>query len=637
MKFLQKSRTVVFNIEANGLNPKEIWVVTCTDVNTGEIHVFRRPDLQPDPFISYMGDCVCGVGHNVINYDIPCLERLVRGYQRPKSICDTLVVSRLLDYSRSGGHSLESWAGTLGLPKGKQPPWTEFSEDLVNHCLENVSVTLALYKTFLPYLNSPRWQAPIETEMFCATVLQQTHENGFHFSVDRAKELRYNILEELSHLDRELETAFPPKVSLVREITPRITKFGTLNRNDFRWAGNDLSSYNGGAFSLIEYVDFNPGSPSQIVERLNEAGWKPTERTKGYLIAAREKNEEKLAKYHAANSGWMVSETNLETLPDTAPPPAKNLALRITLASRSRTLSEWIEAYRPDTGRIHGTINVLGAWTHRCSHVKPNTGNIPTPQPLDKTSTFLKKRANEIDSILRTYWCAAPDSHLVGVDAEGIQLRVLAHYINDPRFTKAVTEGNKDDGTDPHSLNNIALGEACKSRADAKTFIYGWLLGAGIGKVAQILGCSSDEARRACDAFVRFYPGLQIVKEDRIPRDANRGYFEGFDGRYVSIFGDDAGSRRHFCLAGYLQNGEVVVMKRAMQIWLPKLVKEKIPFELVNFVHDEWVTQVNADRDTADYVADTQADAIREAGIQLNLLCPMAGSKSVGLNWKEVH
>jgi DNA polymerase-1 len=214
---------------------------------------------------------------------------------------------------------------------------------------------------------------------------------------------------------------------------------------------------------------------------------------------------------------------------------------------------------------------------------------------------------------------------LVGVDAEGIQLRVLAHYMNDESFTFAVTSGNKDDGTDPHTLNKIAFGDPCRARADAKTFIYAWLLGAGVGKVAQILGCSGRDAKIAVEDFVAFYPGLKDLKEGLIPSDAGRGYFEGFDGRLVRIVGEDQSSKEHFCLAGYLQNGEVVTMKRAKQIWYPRLVSEGIPFKLVNFVHDEWQTEV-PDRATAEYVATVQKESIRLAGEQLNLRCPMSGS-----------
>jgi hypothetical protein len=114
---------------------------------------------------------------------------------------------------------------------------------------------------------------------------------------------------------------------------------------------SDLSYFNGGSFSLIDLIRLQSGkSQADCRDRLNQAGWKPTERTKGYLTAQREKDKEKLAKLD--QTAWMVSETNLQTLPDTAPAAARSLAMRIMLASRARTLNEWLENYNETTRRI---------------------------------------------------------------------------------------------------------------------------------------------------------------------------------------------------------------------------------------------------------------------------------------------
>jgi len=226
---------------------------------------------------------------------------------------------------------------------------------------------------------------------------------------------------------------------------------------------------------------------------------------------------------------------------------------------------------------------------------------------------------------------ASPGKKLIGVDAASIQLRVLAHYMNDPAFTKAVISGSSKDGTDPHSLNKKALGDICKGRDPAKRFIYAWLLGAGVDMVAHILDCSRDQAQIAVNNFIEFYPGLKALKEEQIPNDARLGYFKGFDGRYVSVVSE------HLVLAGYLQNGESCIMKTAAKIWYPRLVKEKIPFKFINFVHDEWQTEVDDDDDLCDYVGGIQADAIVKAGEILNLNCPQAGEIKKGYNWYQTH
>jgi hypothetical protein len=114
------------------------------------------------------------------------------------------------------------------------------------------------------------------------------------------------------------------------------------------------------------------------------------------------------------------------------------------------------------------------------------------------------------------------------------------------------------------------------------------------------------------------------------------------DGRFVLIRGDDFSERKHYALGGYLQNGEVIIMKRAARIWHEQLRKEKIPFWFTNFVHDEFQTETINDYDVAEYIAKVQCDAIVKAGESLNLNCPMAGSygekkKSIGRNWLDTH
>lgn len=629
-----EGRTTLIDIEANGFNPDKIHFVVCRDYDTDEVEVFRNVHDNPYPLLDFMGGVVHCSGHHILGYDWPVLTRLVPLWlERTKHIqkIDTLVVSRLLDNNIAGGHSIEAWGHRLGIEKKGVDitDWSVPTDGMLERCISDTSVNRALLKRFSPYLESETWRKAIEVEHFIQERCRELHDNGFHFSLDKAQELWYNIDVELKDLDEKLLTAFPPKAQFIREVHPKLTKFGTLNRSDFRWEqSGDLSQYNGGPFSRFEFEPFNPGSPAQIVERLNEAGWQPTEKTKGHIEAIRSGDKERIAKF--AKTGWVISEENLNTLPDSAPPAAKTLARRILLASRQRTLTEWIEAYNPDTGRIHGSFNGIGAWTQRMSHTNPNTGNIAREDAV-------------FGSEMRSMW-STPDGHfLVGVDAESIQLRVLAHYINDPEFTQSLLTGKKEDGTDPHSLNKRALGDACKSRNDAKTFVYAWLLGAGSGKVAQILGCDLRTAKAAVDQFIEYYPGLRLVKKEQIPEDARRGYFQGFDGRWVRIVGEDQRSREHFCLAGYLQNGETVVMKHAMRRWYPRLKDMGVPFKIVNFVHDEWQTEV-PDYDTGLIVANEQADAIRWAGEMLNLRCPMAGSIlsghggiAIGKNWLETH
>jgi DNA polymerase I-like protein with 3'-5' exonuclease and polymerase domains len=229
------------------------------------------------------------------------------------------------------------------------------------------------------------------------------------------------------------------------------------------------------------------------------------------------------------------------------------------------------------------------------------------------------------------------------VDAEGIQLRIFAHYVNNKELIDSLINGNKSDGTDPHSLNRSIIGDICESRQTAKRYVYALFLGAGRGKLASILGRSEEEAEEALARILQRYPGFDQLRREQFPRDAKRGYFIGLDGRRVPIPGATEGDRRHLAMSGYLQNGEAIIMKKACVLWTKELANEDA--KIVNFVHDEWQIETPNDMDKAIRVAKTVAQSLTVAGNEYGLRCPMAGSYwnedhqdyTIGPNWSVTH
>lgn len=620
---------VVVDTETEKLiNPTKLWLVVLKEVESGKLHVFRNlhSDSQARASLQKLFLSITGViGHNIIGFDYDVLHRLAGIAIDPSIVIDTLVVDRLLNSYSNKDHSLEGIGERLGYQKLKFSDFSQYSKEMEDYCIRDVEVTYRYYLSIYPFLSSLKWKDSLRLEHNIAFISQEMTTNGFAFDLPKAKEIYKEITTKLQTLDQELAVAFPPKPVFIKEITPRETKHGTLHRGDFRWLCDpDLTSFTPGAsFSRFEFEPFNPSSPKQIVERLNEAGWTPYEKTKGHIQAERDRDLERLAYYRTY--GWKVSDDNLRTLPEDAPEAARKLVERLLLDSRRSTLEEWFNAYSPHDKRIHGRFHHIGAWTHRMSHSGPNMANIPAGDSPYATE-------------MRSLWTVDEGNWLVGVDADGIQLRILAHYMNDIRFTEALVNGRKEDGTDAHTLNQKALGEVCRSRDDAKTFIYAFLLGAGVLKISQILGCTFEEAKEARDRFIEANPGLAELKEHIIPRDAARGYFIGLDGRAVMC------DSEHLMLAGYLQNGEAIVMKKANLIWRSNLRLEGIDFKQVNFVHDEWQTEIIGTHDDAVKAAKIQADSIREAGQLLNLRCPLEGSilnshkqLAIGRNWAETH
>lgn len=649
---------IALNIEANGLKPDHIWCVVCKDIDTGEVTSFNNltTDTQEkERFVHYWNNCKYIIGHNILGYDLPILASLVgiTFDAGAGACCDTLVISKLADYPRKG-HSVEHYAVEFGEEKQSQVSYAQWSFELLRYCERKAELAHKIYDKYHKYITNPKYQEAINREQYFQLACNDIHDNGFSFNTKAATVLLAKVVAELGVLNKEIAEAFPPRLKLIREVTPKETKYGTINLSsipkDMRQNVHQLCV--GAPFSYCHVSEFNPSSHKQIIGVLNEAGWRPIEKTQSHIDTEREINKLKHIKRDTALditltelytklknleiSGWKVNEANLETLPPSAPRAASLLAKRILLESRRRTLTEWLSLVDAD-GRIHGKFYGIGAWTHRMAHQQPNTANIPNAIKVSDGSKSLYGKE------LRALWQAPKNRLLVGVDAEAIQLRVFAHLINDPKLTDAIVNGKKSEGTDPHSLNKTYFGSYCKTRNAAKHALYAMFFGGGPGKIAEIMGCTKEQAEEAIASLIEKYPGLQDLQKRVFPTDAKRGYFIGLDGRAVRIPGDTVGNRKHLCMSGYLQNGEAVIMKAATLKWIDKL--KDYDAKLVNFVHDEWQIEVPNNMTTAVSVADMVATSLTEVGQQLCLNCPMAGSYyndddkdyTIHTNWSKTH
>ena len=625
---------LIVDIECDSLTPSVIWVAVTKDLQTNEVKEWLRPEKEKTKeFIDYLSRFTL-VGHNILCFDLPVINQLCSASISPYDCLDTLTLSRMANSWDYRTHSLGDWGVRLGNNKGNFSDFSKLTREMIDYCVQDVHVTEQLFNKYRKGLvEEPRFQKAVRLEHDSTILCNEISRNGFYFDVDKAKSMYQEIVSRLEVLTKEIKEDFKPKPYLIKEVMPTLTAKGTISKKDFRFLDGTPEDYGYNAhapFCLIDFKEFNPGSPQQRIEVLNECGWKPTDKTDGHIKAEREDNKARLP--HFRVYGWKTSEENLNTLPVDAPDGARKLVQWITLDSRRSTLEEWLNAVGEDQ-RIHGNFNHIGSWTHRKSHDRPNMANIPSSvyAPKGREATAVEQINIKYNGEMRSLWTVPKKRMLVGTDAEGIQLRILAHYINNKSYTDSIVNGKKEDETDIHNVNKRALGLNHITRDDAKTFIYAWLLGAGTRKISQILRTDMEGARFATDSFLRSIDGLSTLKNDKIPYDASRGYFIGVDGRIVVCNSD------HKMLAGYLQNGESVVMKWANRIWYNKLKKKGIWFAQVNDVHDEWQTEVEECVETARYVALVQQEAIRQAGEELGIQCRLDGSSSIGYNWLETH
>ena len=220
----------------------------------------------------------------------------------------------------------------------------------------------------------------------------------------------------------------------------------------------------------------------------------------------------------------------------------------------------------------------------------------------------------------RSCWVVPEGYRLVGVDASGLELRMLAHYMGDQEYTNEILNG------DIHSANQSAAGLA--TRDEAKTFIYAFLYGAGDAKIGSIVGGSSTVGKRLKDKFLENTPALAELRE-RVSTAAVRGYLRGLDGRRLWIRSE------HAALNTLLQAAGAVVMKKALVIFEDYAKQWKLDYRMVGNIHDEVQMEVaEKDAQNAGYL---MVESIKAAGIAFDMRCPLDGEYKIGLSWADTH
>lgn len=291
------TKTVAMDIETESLDPKHIWVVCAEDVETGEREQFCNPTTIPeerDRFVEYCNTIDSFVFHNGLAFDVPVINRLLGQVIDPQKVIDTLVVSRLVDYTLDGaGHSLKAWGKRLGDFKIGFTNFTKLSDEMIEYCIQDVVVTVKIYRHFKKVIQDPEWQESLRCEHDIQMLCEDMTANGFYFDEDQAEELLGEIQTRMERLEQGLQEDFPPKLTEVNRIKYRRkadgSLFSSVTKAKEKYFATALDkSVTPNELVCYEYIPFNPASPKQRIERLWEAGWEPFEKTKGHIEYERE-------------------------------------------------------------------------------------------------------------------------------------------------------------------------------------------------------------------------------------------------------------------------------------------------------------------------------------------------------------
>ena len=505
----------------------------------------------------YLGNAVV-VAHNGLSFDFPVLAKLWGIRLKMENMRDTLILSMMDNPAREGGHSLKAWGQRLGCEKIEFDDFSTYTPEMLEYCKQDVLLCSKVYH-LLEASMSKFSEKSISDEHRMRIVADRISDNGFELDKDKAVKLYNDLVLEQEQIESECRNLFPPIVE-------------------------ERYSDKTGKRLKDKITEFNPASRQQIASRLIELGWVPTDLTP----TGQPKVDEK-------------------TLSNCSIPVAETLATYFMLQKRSALVKSWVKSCT-DENRVHCKYRTLGAITNRMSCVDPNLQQVPAVRV-------------QYGKECRELFKAATGNKLLDTDAAGLELRVLAHYMNDDKFTKEVLEG------DVHTANQRMAG--LDTRDQAKTFIYALLYGAGDAKIGAVVNGSAKDGAELRSRFMSNMPAYKRLSEAVIRKGESQGKLKAIDGRVLRV------RSGHASLNTLIQGSSAVLMKKWFMYVDHYLRRRRIRSKIVAMIHDELVLE-SSEKDV-DATTESVILSISQVNKAYGLRCKLECDVQVGNNWSEIH
>lgn len=622
-----KNRRIVYDLETNGLlhQAEVIWIFVAEDLESQEKFIFSDFDSDAKPLKDlpeFLDSCSLMAAHNGHMYDLLILEKLLKWKPKPyQKLVDTMIMSQVLNYKRFGfGHSLAKWGEFFKYPKVEHEDWSQYSAEMRNRCIVDVTLNVKVYNYLIKELNSrkskDKLKIGLKAEHGVSRFVGRSILHGWPFDLEKARKVKLDLEEAMQKIENSINPLLKLKLKQVDK-DPEFKKPVWVKNGDYSvrtasWF--DLDPANGsdednriiwGPYCRVEAIQPDVGSMDSVKELLYSKGWEPDEwnfvkNSKGVLVKSSPK----------------LTDSSLEPLGEIG----EMVSSYYTLRSRHSILKTWLEENLTESNKIHGDCFVIGTPTARSRHTI--IANIPSADAV-------------FGPEIRSLFSTTPGYVVVGADSKGNQNRALAHYLNNKEYTEAICTG------DIHSFNknileSIVGNMGADARKRAKAFFYALIFAGGAGKLALIVTGRRDATvgQRIKDEFLKKIPGLnELVTQlekmfDATFKETSRGYIMALDGRPIYMEG------KRLALNYLLQSFEKITVSLAIEQLQRELDEGGFDWQPLIVYHDE--TQFLVREDQAEAAKEIALKAFRDAPKQLGAMI-MEGDAKVGLNWYETH
>ncbi|HET7023868.1 MAG TPA: DNA polymerase I [Gemmatimonadales bacterium] len=280
-------------------------------------------------------------------------------------------------------------------------------------------------------------------------------------------------------------------------------------------------------------------------------------------------------------------------------------------------------AVHPDTGRIHTSFHQTGAATGRLSSSDPNLQNIPVRTP----------RGEEI----RRAFVPASGCKFIVADYSQIELRLLAHFSEDPAFIEAFHAGGDiHRGTAAIIFGVPESAVTPEMRSRAKTINFGTIYGQGPFALSRQLGISQEEAKAFITQYFERFSGVRAWLDQMVELARAQGYVETLFGRrrYIPEVKDRNFSVRSFgervATNSPLQGSAADLLKLGMIRLHHALLEQRLDAHILLQVHDELVVEA-----PAAVVPEVERLVREKMEGAAELRVPLVVSVGVGDNWLD--